>query len=85
MTARLYLLFFTLVRLVIVIDTELMIRRNAHLVQQGENDWSFGQTLSVVLLGIPTWDLFVYMRDDRQETDKRGISYVRLATVDSED
>jgi hypothetical protein len=36
-----------------LVDTEIMIRRNAPRIQQGESDWSFGQTLAILLIIVP--------------------------------
>ena len=49
----LYLPIILLFDLLFAVDTELMIRRNRALVQPGESQWTFGQTLAVIVTIIP--------------------------------
>ena len=48
-----YLPFVLFLDVLFVIDTELMIRRSRPLVQPGESQWTFGQTLAVIVTIIP--------------------------------
>ncbi|KDQ13357.1 hypothetical protein BOTBODRAFT_631418 [Botryobasidium botryosum FD-172 SS1] len=41
-----------------VVDTELMIRRNAGLVMAGESQWTFGHSLVMLLVAGPLIDLY---------------------------
>ena len=49
----LYLPIVLLFNVLFAVDTELMIRRNRALVQPGESQWTFGQTLAVIVTIIP--------------------------------
>ena len=48
-----YLPFVLFLDVLFTIDTELMIRRSRPLVQPGESQWTFGQTLAVIVTIIP--------------------------------
>jgi hypothetical protein len=39
-----------------IVDTELMISQSAGIVGAGESDWSFGQTLVMVMTIVPLFD-----------------------------
>ncbi|KDQ13351.1 hypothetical protein BOTBODRAFT_33672 [Botryobasidium botryosum FD-172 SS1] len=51
---------------IFVVDTEVMIRRNAGLVQAGESQWTFGQTLAMLVLVAPLVDLYRKVRGWRR-------------------
>jgi hypothetical protein len=60
------LLFLLLINIVFVIDTELTIHRGVKQQQPGESQWTFGQTLALLLLSLPLRDtalLEFYRRD----------------------
>ncbi len=42
---------------IFVIDTEVMLRKNSPLVQKGDAQWTFGQTLALLLLLVPLRDI----------------------------
>ena len=46
------------VMVLLIADTELMVDRSRKrgLVQEGEDEWTFGQTLAMVLLFLPLWE-----------------------------
>ena len=48
-----YLQFVLLLDVLFAVDTELMIHRSRPLVQPGESQWTFGQTLAVIVTIIP--------------------------------
>ena len=48
-----YLPLILFLDVLFAIDTELMIRRSRPLVQPGESQWTFGQTLAVIVTIIP--------------------------------
>jgi hypothetical protein len=55
-----------LINIVFVIDTELTIHRGVKQQQPGESQWTFGQTLALLLLSLPLRDtalLEFYRRD----------------------
>jgi hypothetical protein len=43
--------------IVLLADTEAAIRRNSSLLEHGDTIWTFGQTLALLLLLVPVWDL----------------------------
>ncbi|KDQ17189.1 hypothetical protein BOTBODRAFT_599907 [Botryobasidium botryosum FD-172 SS1] len=51
------LLFSLIIEIIFIVDTELMIRRSADLVQEGGSEWTFGQTLAMLLLVLPLIDV----------------------------
>lgn len=51
-----------LLNIVFIVDNEHMIRRSAALVQPGESDWTFGQTLALVLLALPGIEIYKALR-----------------------
>ncbi|KDQ17188.1 hypothetical protein BOTBODRAFT_172261 [Botryobasidium botryosum FD-172 SS1] len=51
------LAFSLIAQVLFIADTELMIRRSADLVQEGESQWTFGQTLAMLLLVLPLVDV----------------------------
>ncbi|KAJ7664536.1 hypothetical protein DFH06DRAFT_1187984 [Mycena polygramma] len=56
--AAMLLLFAT--NIIFIVDTEAAFRRNRDLQTEGESDWTFGQTLAVLLLVLPLRDLRVF-------------------------
>jgi hypothetical protein len=57
-----------LITVVFIADTELMIRRNRHLVSGGESDWTFGQTLALILILLPLFEVSKALKPTVQET-----------------
>lgn len=56
--AGLVLLFA--INIIFIVDTEVTLRQNRFLLEAGEGDWSFGQTLALLLLVLPLRDLRVF-------------------------
>ena len=48
-----YILFVLFLDVLFAVDTELKIRRSRSFVQSGESQWTFGQTLAVIVTIIP--------------------------------
>ncbi|KAJ6496188.1 hypothetical protein C8R45DRAFT_155178 [Mycena sanguinolenta] len=48
------------INIIFIVDTEAMLRQNRPLEEPGEADWTFGQTLSMLLLVIPLRDLRIF-------------------------
>ncbi|KAF7364262.1 Multiple ankyrin repeats single kh domain [Mycena sanguinolenta] len=48
------------INIIFIVDTEAMLRQNRRLEEPGEADWTFGQTLAMLLLVIPLRDLRVF-------------------------
>jgi len=42
---------------VFVVDTELMVQKSSPLVKSGESQWTFGQTLAILMLVLPLTDV----------------------------
>lgn len=42
--------------IILIANTEQMIHRSSGIVQAGEGDWTFGQTLALLLLIFPIWE-----------------------------
>jgi hypothetical protein len=53
--------------IILIADTEQMIHRSSRLVQPGEGDWTFGQTLTLLLLFLPIWDAVEAIRGKDDE------------------
>jgi hypothetical protein len=51
-----YLCFVAFIDVFFTIDTELLVRRNQQFVQPGESQWTFGQTLAVIVAITPLWE-----------------------------
>lgn len=49
------------VQTILVVDTELFIVRNKRLLPPGESEWTFGQTLAMILVYIPLNNVFWYL------------------------
>ena len=66
-------LFGALLVLLFVVDTELMIRRNKGLVKEGESQWTFGQTLAMLVVVLPLVEVtkqgFSWFRGDHNEKE----------------
>jgi hypothetical protein len=58
--------------IILIVDTELMIYRNAKLVEAGENQWTFGQTLAMILLFFPLSELVNTIRETFPRKSKAG-------------
>jgi hypothetical protein len=43
--------------IILIANTEQMIHRSSNLVKSGEGDWTFGQTLALLLLFLPLWEV----------------------------
>jgi len=50
------LIIIAFLEVLFIVDTELMISRNAGFVKPGESEWSFGQTLAMVITVLPFID-----------------------------
>ncbi|KAF5363277.1 hypothetical protein D9756_000056 [Leucocoprinus leucothites] len=55
--ARAGLAVLAIINIVLLVDTEVAIRKNRDLVTKGDGDWTFGQTLALLLLLIPMRDV----------------------------
>jgi hypothetical protein len=87
------LLLLLLINIVFMTDTELTIHRGVkqQLQQSGESQWTFGQTLALLLLSLPIRDtalLESYRRESkRRDFIRRGISEflrgINLGDVDT--
>jgi len=69
-------IFATTIILIFIVDTELMIRRNADIVQPGESQWSFGQTLAMLLVVLPLLDTLTEV--GRQPSEWLKKNHVRI-------
>jgi hypothetical protein len=84
------LVFLLLVNAVFMVDTELTIHRGAKYQPLGESQWTFGQTLALLLLSLPIRDMAVlelYRRESKRRLDLtlrhfcRGIELGDVDTV----
>ncbi|KAF7337366.1 Multiple ankyrin repeats single kh domain [Mycena sanguinolenta] len=50
------LICLLIINIILLVDVELMLRRNKHNQSAGENDWGFGQVLALLLLVVPLRD-----------------------------
>jgi hypothetical protein len=85
------LVFLLLVNIVFMLDTELTIHRGAEYQPPGESQWTFGQTLALLLLSLPIRDtalLEFYRRESKRRLDltlrrfRRGIELGDVDTVE---
>ena len=57
--------------LLFIVDTELMIRRNKGLVKEGESHWTFGQSLAMLMVVLPLFEVtkqgFSWYRGDHEK------------------
>jgi len=45
------------INVIFLADTEVTLRENKHLVDEGDADWTFGQTLALLLILVPLQDI----------------------------
>jgi len=43
--------------IVIIVGTEQVITRNSRIIEPGEDEWTFGQILALLLLALPLWQM----------------------------
>lgn len=68
-------LFVLTCQIILVIDIEKMVKRNHGIVGKAEDQWTFGQTLAIVLLVLPIVETFKQCRDWYKETrQQRNVS-----------
>jgi hypothetical protein len=80
------LFFLLLVNVVFMADTELTIRRGKQQQQPGESQWTFGQTLALLLLCLPIRDtalLESYRRDSIRRITSEFLGGIELGNVDT--
>jgi hypothetical protein len=78
------LLLLLLINIVFMIDTELTIHRGVKQQQPGESQWTFGQTLALLLLSLPIRDtalLEFYRRDSARRNISEFLRGIELADV----
>jgi hypothetical protein len=78
------LLFLLLINIFFVINTELTIHRGVKQQQPGESQWTFGQTLALLLLSLPIRDtalLEFYRRDSARRNTSEFLRGVELGDV----
>ncbi|KAJ7141671.1 hypothetical protein C8R43DRAFT_928328 [Mycena crocata] len=49
--------------IILIANTEQMIHKSSSLVKPGEGDWTFGQTLVLLLLFLPIWEAVAAIRE----------------------
>ncbi|KAG6875199.1 hypothetical protein C0992_004807 [Termitomyces sp. T32_za158] len=62
-----------LIEATFLIDTEVTLAKNRHLVESGENDWTFGQTLAILVLLVPSRDLLQSIFDQGARKQRRRL------------
>ncbi|KAG6898799.1 hypothetical protein C0993_004116 [Termitomyces sp. T159_Od127] len=62
-----------LIEAILLIDTEVTLAKNRHLVESGENDWTFGQTLAILVLLVPSRDLLQSIFDHGAQKQRRRL------------
>ncbi|KAH8796874.1 hypothetical protein DL96DRAFT_1643421 [Flagelloscypha sp. PMI_526] len=62
------------INVIFLIDTELTVQRNRPLQEDGEDQWSFGQTLSLLLLLIPLRDVIEGLQRRREKDMQRRVN-----------
>ncbi|KAG5335567.1 hypothetical protein C0989_001000 [Termitomyces sp. Mn162] len=62
-----------LMEAILLIDTEVTLAKNKHLVEAGETDWTFGQTLAVLVLLVPFRDLLQSVFDQGAQKQRRRL------------
>lgn len=53
------------INVVLLVDTEVTLLENSHLVEGGDTDWTFGQTLALLLLLVPVRDILETLAERR--------------------
>ncbi|KAJ7174749.1 hypothetical protein C8R46DRAFT_1252723 [Mycena filopes] len=64
--------------IILIANTEQMIRRSASIVQPGEGDWTLGQTLALLLLLLPIGDAVRVVFGIEEESWILGFLWIRL-------
>jgi hypothetical protein len=67
------LVFLLLVNAVFMVDTELTVHRGTKQQQPGESQWTFGQTLALLLLSLPIRDTAL-LESYRRDSVRRSMS-----------
>jgi hypothetical protein len=69
-------IFMVLLEVVFVVDMELMISRSSTMVKEGESQWTFGQTLAILMIALPLIEVgkaaFKSCRGGRISSDDRS-------------
>lgn len=75
-----HILVATVIDIIFIVNTELTIWRSRKLVRNGESQWTFGQTLSMLMLVPPLMEVMTYSRKvkDKQNAPGRGAEGVAL-------
>jgi hypothetical protein len=74
------LVFLLLVNAVFMVDTELTIHRGAKYQPLGESQWTFGQTLALLLLSLPIRDTAL-LESYRRESKRRNFIRRRMSEI----
>jgi hypothetical protein len=80
------LLLLLFINIVFMTDTELTIHRGFKQHQSGESQWTFGQTLALLLLSLPIRDtalLEFYRRDSMRRITSEFLRGIKLGDVDT--
>ncbi|KAG6859977.1 hypothetical protein C0995_001064 [Termitomyces sp. Mi166 len=62
-----------LIEAILLINTEVTLAKNSHLVETGETDWTFGQTLAVLVLLVPLRDLLQSVLDKGAQKQRKRL------------
>jgi hypothetical protein len=73
------LLFLMVINLVFLVDTEVTIHRGSKRQDPGESQWTFGQTLALLLLSLPIRDTSL-LEFYRRESKRR--EYIRCSILE---
>jgi hypothetical protein len=68
--------FVFVLNVVFAIDIELMLSRNKHLQEAGEDTWGFGQVLALLMLAVPLYALFssILRGKKRREKEQKALA-----------
>ncbi|KAJ7733318.1 ankyrin repeat-containing domain protein [Mycena metata] len=80
------LLMLMFVNLLFIVDTELSISRNESLQDRQDGLWTFGQTLALLLLVLPLWNIAAALRiiDGPEDPKRVAEAAARVAAIQAE-
>ncbi|KAG6876895.1 hypothetical protein C0993_012319 [Termitomyces sp. T159_Od127] len=67
------LIVLAIIEAIFLIDTEVMLARNSSQVETGETEWTFGQTLAVLVLLVPLRDLIEAVFEQGVQKQRRRL------------
>ncbi|KAH8823770.1 hypothetical protein DL96DRAFT_1818541 [Flagelloscypha sp. PMI_526] len=79
------LTLLALINLALIVNTELTLHRNRSLQDSGDLRWTFGQTLAMLLLLLPLYELIETFAQRREENRKGEHTFILRGAIEKEE